>query len=169
MVYNIGVQFYILWIIQNYYNIIEYLPCAAHYIQIWTSLQICMSFLCRTHANLCCCLVAKCCPTLFWLHRLYPARLLCKWDFPGKNTELVDISFSRGSSWPRDQIQVSALQLDSLPLSHQGSPIFPVSYIRCLSEQQTSILHTKDAGILVSLWGPVSFKWVPLATILMAG
>ena len=34
----------------------------------------------------CCCLVAKPCPALLWPHRLQPARLLCPWDFPGKNT-----------------------------------------------------------------------------------
>ena len=32
----------------------------------------------------CCSLVAKLCPTLTWPHG--PARLLCPWDFPGKNT-----------------------------------------------------------------------------------
>ena len=26
------------------------------------------------------------CPTLLWPHGLQPARLLCPWDFPGKNT-----------------------------------------------------------------------------------
>ena len=38
---------------------------------------------------------------------LQPTRLLCPWDFPGKNTEWVAISFSRGSSQPRDRTQVS--------------------------------------------------------------
>ena len=33
-----------------------------------------------------CCLVAKSCPTLLWPHGLYPASLLCLWDFPGKKT-----------------------------------------------------------------------------------
>ena len=34
--------------------------------------------------------------------------------------ECVAISFSKGSFWPRDQIQVSCIwQVDSLPLSHQ--------------------------------------------------
>ena len=33
----------------------------------------------------CCCLAAKLCLTLLWPHGLYPARLLCPWDFPGKN------------------------------------------------------------------------------------
>ena len=37
-------------------------------------------------------------------HGLQPARLLCPWDSPGKNTEWVAISFSRGSSRPRDCI-----------------------------------------------------------------
>ena len=42
-------------------------------------------------------------------HGLYPARLLCPWDSPGKNIEWVVISFSRGSSQPRDQTQVSCI------------------------------------------------------------
>ena len=33
--------------------------------------------------------------------------LLRPWDFPGKSTGEGCISFSRGSFWPRDQIQVS--------------------------------------------------------------
>ena len=32
----------------------------------------------------------------------YPARLLCLWDPPGKNTEKVSMPFSRRSPWPRD-------------------------------------------------------------------
>ena len=32
------------------------------------------------------CLVAQSCPTLLWPHGLWPARLLCPRDFPGKNT-----------------------------------------------------------------------------------
>ena len=38
-----------------------------------------------------------------------PARLLCQWDFPGKNTEWVAIPFSRWSSQPRDQTWVSCI------------------------------------------------------------
>ena len=38
-----------------------------------------------THGSCCCCcLVTKSYPTL-WPHGLWPARLLCPWDFPGKN------------------------------------------------------------------------------------
>ena len=40
-------------------------------------------------------------------HGLWPARLLCPWDSPGKNTGVVAMPSSRGSSQPRDQTQVS--------------------------------------------------------------
>ena len=40
-------------------------------------------------------------------HGLQPTRLLCPWDFPGKDTGMGCHSFSRGSSWPRDWTQVS--------------------------------------------------------------
>ena len=46
---------------------------------------------------------------LFETHELWPARLLCPWDSPGKNTGVDCIPFSRRSSWPRDRIQVSCI------------------------------------------------------------
>jgi len=39
-----------------------------------------------------CCLITKLCPTLLWPQGLQPTRLLCLWDFPGKNTG-VDCHF----------------------------------------------------------------------------
>ena len=36
----------------------------------------------------CCCIVYKSCLSLLWLHGLYPTKLLCSWDFLGKNTEM---------------------------------------------------------------------------------
>ena len=45
-------------------------------------------------------------------HGLEPTRLPCPWDFPGKkmeNLEWIATSFSRGSSWPRDQTRVSCI------------------------------------------------------------
>ena len=42
-------------------------------------------------------------------------------DFPGKNTEMVAISFSRGSFWPRDPTCIF-WQVNSWSLSHQRSP-----------------------------------------------
>ena len=40
-------------------------------------------------------------------HELQPTRLHCPWNFPGKILECVAMTFSRGSSQPRDQAQVS--------------------------------------------------------------
>ena len=58
-----------------------------------------------------------------WPHGLQPARLLCPWDFLGKNTGvsyrflLQGIFLTQGLN-PR----LLHWQADSLPLSHQGSP-----------------------------------------------
>ena len=56
------------------------------------------------------------------LHGLQPSRLLCPWDFPGKNTGvgchflLQGIFATQGSSWG-----ILHWQVDSLPLSYQGN------------------------------------------------
>ena len=45
-----------------------------------------------------------------WPHRLQPARLLCPWDFPGKNTG--GISFAKKDVWGQPNNNVLfALQL----------------------------------------------------------
>ena len=55
-----------------------------------------------------------------------PARLLCPWDFPVKNTGWSGLPFpSRGDILePQIELASPALQADSLPLSHLGSPLF---------------------------------------------
>ena len=53
-----------------------------------------------------------CNPMNYTVHGILQARIL----------EWVAIPFSRGSSQPRDQTQVSALQVDSLPAEPQGKP-----------------------------------------------
>ena len=57
-----------------------------------------------------------------WPHVLQPTRLLCPWDFPGKNTGVGCHSFSRGSSWPRDWTLVSCIGRQVLYHCHLGSP-----------------------------------------------
>ena len=54
-------------------------------------------------------------------HGLWPARLLCPWDFPGKNTGEV-ISFSRGSFRPRGWTHVSCIGSCIFKLNHQEGP-----------------------------------------------
>ena len=65
-----------------------------------------------------------------WLlppHGLQPTRLLCPWDFPGKNTGvgspflLQGIFMTQGSN-----LGLLHWQADSLPLSHQESPALKV-------------------------------------------
>ena len=41
------------------------------------------------------------CVLLFVISWTITARFLCLWSFPGSSTELITISYSRGSSWPR--------------------------------------------------------------------
>ena len=41
------------------------------------------------------------------LYGLQPVKLLCPWDFPGKNTGVAAMPSFRGSSRPRDRTQVS--------------------------------------------------------------
>ena len=55
----------------------------------------------------CCCLVNKSCPTLCDPHGLWPTRLLCPWDFPGKNTGVGCHFLLQGSYQPRDPIHIS--------------------------------------------------------------
>ena len=49
----------------------------------------------------------------YTVHGILQARIL----------ELVAVPFSRGSSQPRDQTQVSALEADSVPAEPQGKPL----------------------------------------------
>ena len=57
----------------------------------------------------CCCLLAKLCLTLLQPHGLQTSRILCPWDFQGKNTGVGCHFFLWGSSWPRDQTHVSCI------------------------------------------------------------
>ena len=61
---------------------------------------------------------------LQWPHGLYPARLLCPWDFPDKNTEVGWHFFLQGI-FPTQRLNphLLHLQTESLPLSHQRSPL----------------------------------------------
>ena len=61
-------------------------------------------------------------------HGLYPARLPCSWNSPGKNSGAGCISFSRGSSQPRDQTRVSCIAGGFFTIKSQGqdsNPLLP--------------------------------------------
>ena len=82
--------------------------------------------------------------------KLYPtttpwtaAWLPCPWDFPGKNT---GVPFTSPGDLPHPGIEPGspALQADSLPLSHQGSPWGTLDltfFLNSSSKKQTLIPH----------------------------
>ena len=66
---------------------------------------------------------------------LYPTRLLCPWDYPSKSTGvgchflLQKIFLTQGSK--PCLLCLLHLQIDSLLLSHKGSPFFPdIFYVK---------------------------------------
>ena len=59
--------------------------------------------------------------------------------------EWVAVSFSSGSSRPRDQICISALQADSLMLSQQGSPLSSTD--KSKSTPELSCYRDREIGL----------------------
>ena len=78
-----------------------------------------------------CCLAAKLCPTPWQPRGLQPARLLCPWDFPDKNTGvgchflLQGIFLSQGSN-----LCLLLWQVGSLPVSHWENPYSRVNILQ---------------------------------------
>ena len=69
---------------------------------------------------------------LFVTYGLWPTRLLCPWDSPGKNTGVGCHVFLQGIFPTKGSTQVSCiseLKADYLPLSHWGVVIF--SFFKC--------------------------------------
>ena len=81
-------------------------------------------FLCK-YPCICVCvcvLVSQLCPTL-WHHGLWPARLLCPWNSPGKNTGVGGHSLLQGDlPNPGINPRSPALQAGSLPSEPPGKP-----------------------------------------------
>ena len=110
----------------------------------------------------CCCLVAKSCPTL-----CDPARLLCPWDFPGKNTG-VGCHFLLQGIFPTQGLNPSPLhwQVDSLLLSHQGSRKRSVNGQQILDEGEAGLgpsclLATPSPPSIPPAWTPFLIPVVP--------
>ena len=71
----------------------------------------------------CCCLVTMSCLTLLWPHGLKPSRLLCPWNFLGKNTKMGCHFLLQGFFLTQElNLCLPHWQADSLPLSYQRSP-----------------------------------------------
>ena len=81
---------------------------------------------------------------------LRPHGLYSPWNSPGQNTGVGSCSFSRGSSQPRGQTQVS--QADSLPAEPPGEP--KNTGAGSLSLLQVIFL-TQELN-----WGHLHFRWI---------
>ena len=87
-----------------------------------------------TSVILCVCMPAKLLQSnSFWPSGLWPARLLCPWDFPGKNTELGYHVLLQGI-FPSQGLNPRLLHLlhwqaGSLPLVPPGKPLWSPLYI----------------------------------------
>ena len=75
------------------------------------------------HLKVTTCLVTQSCLTLLWSHGLYPTRLLCPWDSPGKNTGVGCRALFQGI-FPTQGSNPSLLHCRQIlyQLSYQGSP-----------------------------------------------
>ena len=78
----------------------------------------------RKYSEQICCLVSKSrpCPTLLWPHGCSLPGSSAHGILQARILEWTAISFSSGSSWPRTEPATPALEMNSLPLNHQGSP-----------------------------------------------
>ena len=89
-----------------------------------------------------------------WLHGLQPARLLCPWDSPGKNTgrgchfPLQEIFQAQGSN--PSLLCLLHWQVGSLPLSHLGIPI--VTHEALENLHQLSYAHSSPPGLPCCRW-----------------
>ena len=79
---------------------------------------------------ICCYLIAVLCPTLLRPHGLQPARLLCPWDSPGKNTG-VGCHFLLQGVFLTQGLTLCLLhwQVDLVSLNHQWSPFSSVKWV----------------------------------------
>ena len=86
----------------------------------------------------CCCFTHSVMPDSLQPHGLKPTRFLYSWDFPSKNTRvgchflLQGIFLTQGSP---------TLQVDSLPLSHQGNP-----YVCVYTHKRWHLLVKNSSG-----------------------
>ena len=94
-----------------------------------------------------------------WSHGLYPTRLLCPWDFPGKNTG-VGNNFLLQGIFPTQGLNLHPLhwQADTLPLSYQGSP---VGYLLPCNSR---ILIFKSFLFWLAMWFGQEIHWVSVAS-----
>ena len=110
-----------------------YWPCEYHsfkfaYLYLFLLLFFLLFFWGGRGADkiLCLCVCVRCSvvSNSLWPHRLKPTRLLCPWDFLGKNTRVGSYSLLQGI-FPTQESNLGLLHHRQILycLSHQGSPV----------------------------------------------
>ena len=75
-------------------------------------------------------------------HGLYPTRLLCSWDFPGKNTGVGCHFFLLRISWPSDRTHVSRSSALARGFFTTAAPGKPWCKATCLKTWSQNIFYT---------------------------
>ena len=74
------------------------------------------------------------------LHGLQATRLLCPWNFPGKNTGVGCHLFLQGMFLTQGlNLCFLQWQADSLPLSHLGSPVYMLVGVKFMQSFQSAV------------------------------
>ena len=63
-------------------------------------------------------------------HRLLPARLLCPWASPGKNTWVGCLSPLQGIFWPRNQTFISYIGWQIFTTEPPGKPCMRLAFLK---------------------------------------
>ena len=103
---------------------------------------------------------------LFAIPWTQSGRLLCPWDFQGKNTEMGWISFSRWSSWPRDPSHVFFLAGRFFTIEPPGKPLLLLNSYYCYPKDTQR--EWGEASIINCVTQRVTGKvgcWVGLDTL----
>ena len=124
---------------------------------------------------------------LMWRHGLYPARFLCPWNFPGKNTGvgshfllqeifpnqelnpdlfqcrriLYQLSYKGSQVWARDRTGPTALQADSLLsdiFAQSNRNISKKTYQTISSDYLQGCVRVRDRCSLLTLYTSVLFN-----------
>ena len=103
----------------------------------------------------CCCVVAKFCLTLATPYNgMSPTRLLCPWDFPGKNTGVGCRFLLQGIFDPGVELMSPTLAGGVLTTEPLGKPLFLNNYAKELetSEQVKSEYFQRKPEFLFHDW-----------------
>ena len=94
-----------------------------------------------------------------WHHRLQPARLLCSYNSPGKNTGVGNHALIQGifltQGLNRCLLHLLQRQVDSLPLSHRGSVILII-----IIWLNLYLFWTEAEAETPILWPPHAKSWL---------